>query len=194
MRLFWAGRVCADAKSDEIELTYYPQRGQEPLRGNLGVRRNTSADILQRWEHECAQRLPDFCDARVVLSCGVNDMVIEAGQQRVSIAESCKNVRHILQRASATYSTILIGPAPVGDEELNSRLKVLSAAYAQVAAELGIPFVEIFSHLIANQQYLQESRKNDGYHPRSFGYTAIANIIAASNFWWFSQTPDSQQV
>lgn len=175
--LGWSGRLCTSAKSDDISLTYY----------NLGIRRNTSKDILQRWEQECTLRLPDFCEGRVVLSCGVNDVVIEEGQPRVAYEKSRKNVQIILQQASAKYKTIMVGPAPVGDAELNSRIKDISAAYAQEAGALGIPFIEVFSHLISDRQYLQESRENDGYHPRSYGYAAIANIIRSSANWWFGQ-------
>lgn len=67
--LGWAGRLSNRANTEERTITHY----------NLGVRRNTSADILQRWEQECSLRLPNICDGHVVLSCGVNDMVIEGG-------------------------------------------------------------------------------------------------------------------
>ena len=84
--LGWAGRISTNATSNERSITYY----------NLGIRRQTSKDILQRWEQECALRLPEFSDGRVVLSCGVNDMVIEEGQTRVTVEDSCKNVKQIL--------------------------------------------------------------------------------------------------
>lgn len=69
--LGWTGRLCASANR-VASITYY----------NLGIRRDTSHDILQRWERECALRLPGFCDGRLVFSCGVNDMVIENGRLR----------------------------------------------------------------------------------------------------------------
>ena len=68
--LGWAGRLCAMANASDIPVTYY----------NLGIRRDTSKDILLRWESECTLRLPDSCDGRIVLSCGVNDTVIENGK------------------------------------------------------------------------------------------------------------------
>ena len=173
--LGWAGRLCKAANTGDNSLTYY----------NLGIRRNTSTDILQRWEQECEQRLPDFCDARIVLSCGVNDMVLESGQQRVSIEKSLRNITAILQTATTRYKTILVGPPPVGDEELNTRLHSLSAAYQQKAISLGVPYIDVFSKLITNQQYLQESRSYDGYHPKSDGYAAIAKVIANDDNWWF---------
>lgn len=173
--LGWTGRLCAAANATGVPLTGY----------NLGIRHNTSSDILQRWEQECALRLPDFCEGRVVVSCGVNDMVMEAAQTRVTPEESHNNIRQILQQAGSKYKTLMVGPAPVGDDELNHRIEAISSAYSQEANVLGIPFIEVFSHLVSDQKYLQESKKNDGYHPRSYGYAAIANIIVASNHWWF---------
>jgi len=173
--LGWAGRLCAAAQLNEIALTYY----------NLGVRRNTSVDILQRWEPECSQRLPEFCDGRVVLCCGVNDMVLENGQQRVPTETSRDNVRLILQHASAKYKTIMVGPAPVGDTDLNDRIKMVSEGYALAAAALNIPYIEVFSHLISDQKYILESKNNDGYHPKSYGYNAITRVITGSKHWWF---------
>ena len=173
--LGWSGRLSSNAITHERAITHY----------NLGIRRNTSADILQRWEQECNQRLPGMCDGRMVLSCGVNDMVIESNKLRVSPEDSYENVRQILRGASVKYKTVMVGPAPVGDADLNTRLKALSEAYAQLAKALGIPYIEVLSHLISDQKYLQESKENDGYHPKSYGYTAISNIILGSNNWWF---------
>ncbi len=174
--LGWTGLLCAAAaKAGDISLTSY----------NLGIRRNTSTDILHRWEQECSLRLPEFCEGHIVLSCGINDMVVEGGHTRVPPVVSCKNVQQILQLASLKYKTIMVGPAPVWDDELNGRIKYISSAYAKIAEENGIPFIEIFSHLIADQEYLQQSKSNDGYHPASQGYAKLANIIAASTLWCF---------
>jgi acyl-CoA thioesterase I len=172
--LGWTGRVCAALLDDSLTLTHY----------NLGVRRQTSADILQRWEPECSQRLPDFCDGRVVLSCGINDMVLENGRTRVAVEDSVANVRSILQRACARYKTLMAGPAPVGDDDLNTRIAPLADAYEKTASELGVPYINIFPLLVHDQAYLAESRVNDGYHPQSGGYAKIASIALAAMRNW----------
>jgi acyl-CoA thioesterase-1 len=170
--LGWTGRLCIAANKNNFSLTAY----------NLGIRRNTSTDILARWEQEC-----ESCDGRVVLSCGVNDMVLEEGHTRVTAEVSLRNVKDILQQASAKYTTLLIGPPPSGNAELNHRIRNISASYAQLASSLSIPFIDIFSQLISDPTYLLENGNNDGYHPMSHGYTAITNIILASEHWWFKQ-------
>ncbi len=172
--LGWAGRLCAIANASDIPVTYY----------NLGIRRNTSKDILLRWESECTLRLPDFCDGRIVLSCGVNDTVIENGKMRVDSAESCANVRAIL-RGARRYTVLMVGPPPVIDDEQNKRIESLSLAFAREAKAFGVPYIDLFSTLCADDAYKREVERNDGAHPRSEGYSKMARIIGASSSWWF---------
>ena len=172
--LGWAGRLCAAAHARGFPVTYY----------NLGIRRNTSRDILQRWEAECASRLPALCDGRVVLSCGVNDTVIENGALRVPPEESCRNVRAIL-RGARKYKILMLGPPPVAEEDQNERISSLSQAYAQEARALGVPFIELFSPLVSDAEYRRDVLSSDGAHPRRGGYIKIAQIVLSSPSWWF---------
>ena len=172
--LGWAGRLCASAAKRGVPVTYY----------NLGVRRNTSKDILMRWENEVAHRLPDTCDGRVVVSCGVNDTVVEDGKVRIRPEESCANLRAILDGARK-HKVILVGPPPVDDDQQNERIRSLSDAFAREAGRLGVPFIELFSALAADNAYIQEISSGDGAHPGGNGYTTIAAIISSSPSWWF---------
>ena len=63
--LGWPGRLCAAARQAGHDLTLY----------NLGIRRDTSADIAARWEAEARARLPAEHDGRLVFLFGVNDCV-----------------------------------------------------------------------------------------------------------------------
>lgn len=176
--LGWAGRLCADIDQTCLKITYY----------NLGVCRNTSSDILNRWEAECAARFPDRSDARIVFSCGVNDSVIEGGKQRVEIDESCANVRSFLMTAKQKYRVLLVGPPPVDNAEQNVRIGDLSAAFGYEAAILGAPYIELFPTLIDNEDYIKEISRRDGAHPGSAGYAKMAKIIGSSRQWWFHRT------
>ena len=178
--LGWAGRLCAMANADYIPVTYY----------NLGIRRNTSKDILLRWESECTLRLPDACDGRIVLSCGVNDTVIENGKMRVDFAESCENVRAIL-RGAKRYTVIMVGPPPVLDDEQNERIESLSLAFARETKALGVPYIDLFFALCADDAYRREVSQSDGAHPRSGGYSKMARIIGASPNWWLHTLGES---
>lgn len=172
--LGWAGRLCIAATRPDSPITYY----------NLGVRRNTSRDILLRWEGECALRLPDTCDCRLVLSCGVNDTVIEGGKRRMSPEESCANIRQVLHGAMK-YKVLMIGPTPIADDDQNKRIQAISLAFSREANALGIPYIDLFSQLVGDDAYRHEVSSNEGLHPRSNGYAKIAGIIRASSSWWF---------
>jgi len=176
--LGWAGRLCAAAQAKGLSITYY----------NLGIRRNTSRDILQRWEEECTQRLPESLasvDCRVVFSFGVNDTVIENGTQRVLLQESLDNARLMLQKAQTLCTVLWVGPPPVVDAAHNERIHVLSETFSHLANELNVPYISVLPALVANEEYKQEVKENDGAHPRSEGYAELAHIIGASPQWWF---------
>ena len=173
--LGWVGRLCAEANARGFAVTCY----------NLGIRRNTSADILARWEGECALRQPHEADNRVVISCGVNDTVIEESRPRVPADTSCANVREILNRARR-FPLLMIGPPPVGDPEQNGRIDALSRAYAKEAAALDTGYIELFAELIEDEHYLRDVSLNDGSHPTSSGYSKMTEIINRSPYWWFN--------
>ena len=99
--LGWVGRVCAEARARGVRLTSY----------NLGVRRDTSQDVLARWEAECRRRLPADCDARIVLSFGVNDTVVETGHERVALEASCEALRQIVRAAGRYLIAVRGAPA-----------------------------------------------------------------------------------
>ncbi len=172
--LGWAGRLCARASTSGTPVTYY----------NLGIRRDTSSDILLRWESECVLRLPDFCDGRVVISCGVNDTAIENGRVRVEPEDSCTNVRSMLKEAKR-YNVLVVGPPPVLDDEQNDRVEELSRAFTIEAQSLNVPYIDLFSALCWDEAYTREVSENDGSHPRSIGYSKMAEIVASSPQWWF---------
>lgn len=64
--LGWPGRICRAAIRPGVGVTCY----------NLGVRRDTSVDILRRWQAECGLGLPPGGEAHVVFSFGNNDTAL----------------------------------------------------------------------------------------------------------------------
>jgi lysophospholipase L1-like esterase len=172
--LGWTGRLCALAHASGVPITGY----------NLGIRRDTSRDILSRWENECVRRLPDTCDARMVVSCGANDTMIEHGQIRVCHDESLENVRQIL-RAASGYKLLMVGPPPVGDDAQNDRISVLSEGFSRVARMLNVSYIGLYAPLVSDADYVRDVAGGDGAHPGSKGYEKMARIIKASPSWWF---------
>ena len=173
--LGWTGRLCAAANARGIPTTYY----------NLGVRRGTSGNILRRCKHECARRLPDGCDRRVVVSFGVNDTAMESGKVRLSLDESCSNLRQILCDLEQYDQVMVVGPPAVDDEDHNARIGEISRLFAHEAKSLGVAYIELYAALTSDEAYKREISKNDGFHPKSDGYSQIARIVSSSSHWWF---------
>ena len=172
--LGWVGRISAKAHAYGIPFTSY----------NLGIRRDTSSNILCRWKNECTSRIPSFCDGRIVLSCGVNDTSIENGRVRVEPDESYSNIRKILVGAKI-YNVIMVGPPPIADNKQNIRIREISKGFANEAKLLDVPYIELFEDLYLDEEYKSELLNGDGAHPKSKGYSKITDIISSSSNWWF---------
>ena len=175
--LGWAGRICVDANRKGYEITYY----------NLGVRRETSTELKNRWLREVSYRLPKEYDGRVVFCFGVNDTTIENGKTRVDFADSIANAHTILSEAKQLYPILMISPAPVVDEEQNHRISSLSKQFSLVCNEINVPYLDVFSKLEKSNIWLNEAQANDGAHPREAGYTEFAEIVQNWEGWlnWF---------
>jgi lysophospholipase L1-like esterase len=175
--LGWTGRVSAAAIRQGYAITYY----------NLGIRRETSADIVVRWRDECARRLPPHVDGRVVFSFGVNDTATEQGRQRVPLEATLHHLRAMVQDAQRLYPTMVVGPPPVTEAGHNRRITVLCRAMAEVAQPLGVPYLSVCERLGQDQTWIQEAAEYDGAHPRQGGYAALAALVKAWPTWWFAE-------
>lgn len=174
--LGWPGRVCADARARGIPITH----------DNLGIRRETTSELLLRWKEECHRRLPSICDGRLVISTGVNDTSLDGGRPRVKPEESIANIQRLLSEAMA-FRILVVGPPPVGDDEQNTRIEALSRQITSATKAHRVPFIDLFSMLSADDRYVDMVRENDGAHPRADGYDRIARLVSSSPSWWFRE-------
>ena len=172
--LGWTGRVCSQV---EQPLTHY----------NLGIRGNTSQQVKSRWQMETNLRFPTGCDGRVVFSFGTNDARIEAGAVLVDTEASVICAQQILARSHTQYPTLMIGPPPIADEAMNLRIKANSDAYAQLCAEIAVPYLDVFTPLCSNLIWMREVALVDGSHPQAAGYQAYGDIVSNWSAWkgWF---------
>lgn len=170
--LGWAGRVCARAAGSGEELTYY----------NLGVRRDTSADIHRRWRAEVLRRLPSEVDGRIVVSFGTNDTTAQAGRVRVLLEDSLSYARAILEGAKP-WRPLLVGPPYLREPEQALRLGALSGGLSLLCQELGVPFIEVFEALARSVRWCADVAAHDGMHPRAEGYAVLAELVASSPAW-----------
>lgn len=178
--LGWAGRICVNTNRKGYDITYY----------NLGVRRETSSELKNRWLREVSYRLPKEYDGRVVFSFGTNDTTIENGKTRIEVKDSIANAHSILSAAKHLYPILMVSPPPIADQEQNYRISSLSQQFALVCSEINVPYLDIFSRLDKSNAWLNEAQGNDGAHPRAAGYEEFAQIIQNWEAWlaWFPAT------
>jgi lysophospholipase L1-like esterase len=179
--LGWVGRLVAKARQGGRDVTGY----------NLGIRRDTSADVAARWRNEAALRLPSDCDGRLVFSFGANDCLSSGGDDvpRVGRAQSLANLEAILGVAQRWLPSLMIGPAIVADDgAANARIRALSGDYAELCARIGVPYLETCHLLAASPTWSREALAGDGAHPNRGGYAIVADAISDWSCWrdWLS--------
>ena len=181
--LGWVGRLVARARQSGRDVTAY----------NLGIRRDTSADVAARWRSEARLRLPSDCDGRLVFSFGANDCLptgVDDGP-RIGRAESLANLEAILREAQRWLPTLMVGPGIAADAaEANARICELSAEYAKMCEQFGVPYLEICHLLLASPTWTREALAGDGAHPNRAGYEIVANAVSDWSDWrdWFESS------
>jgi lysophospholipase L1-like esterase len=173
----WVSRVVGRTHHPDLELTAY----------NLGVRGNTSADVLARWQQESAPRWKGRAEKRLVVSVGSNDAATG-----VTLARHRLNLANILDdAASAGIGTFVVSPPPTDDEELNAKLDVLVDAQADVCSRRGVPFVDCFAPLLGHDQWQSDlASSRPAHHPGQAGYGLIAWLVLHNGWYdWLQISP-----
>jgi lysophospholipase L1-like esterase len=173
----WVSRVVGRTHSADLELTAY----------NLGVRGDTTADVLARWKAECAPRWQGRAEKRLVISVGTGDAM-----SGVTLARHRLNLANILDdAASAGIGTFVVSPPPADDEEINAKLDVLVEAQADVCARRGVPFVDCFRPLLGHEQWQSDlAASRVAHHPGQAGYGLIAWLVLHNGWYdWLQISP-----
>lgn len=181
--LGWVGRVTAGAWARGTALTAY----------NLGIRRDTSADIRRRAAAEIAARLEGAGgDAHGVLFCfGVNDTTLENGLPRVPTEATLGNAHALLSWSAACWPTLMLGPPPaLHDMAQDARVAALSPRLEALCAELSLPFLPLHAPLSANPAWREGAARGDGVHPDAAGYASLAALVEAWPAWRSLTGPD----
>ncbi|MDP9407827.1 MAG: GDSL-type esterase/lipase family protein [Actinomycetota bacterium] len=166
--LGWVGRVAARTN-----------RGGQPLTAyGLGVRRETSRDVLGRWRRECAPRLPAGSACGVVVSFGVNDTTHEGGAVRVPPPQSAAHLARLLEGvATAGWRVLVVGPPPVRDRQQAERILALDAVFGTVCADADVAYVSVVEALLDSRVWMHEVAGGDGAHPGAAGYQELADLV-----------------
>ncbi len=172
--LGWVGRACAAARRGGRDVTAY----------NLGIRRDTSADIRARWRREAEARLPQGHDGRLVFSFGANDCCLgEDGAVRVAPEAAVGHAEAILAAALAWKPVLMVGPVPVVDAATAARVAALDAAYAALCARLGVAYLSVAGIVAASAVWRREVAAGDGAHPNEGGYALLADAVMGWEAW-----------
>jgi lysophospholipase L1-like esterase len=160
----WVTRVVGRTQHPDLELTAY----------NLGVRGNTTADLLERWATEVPLRWAGRTERRLVISIGTNDIV-----SGISLARHRLNLANLLDDAvTQGVGTFVVSPPPTDDDDVNARLEVLVDAQADVCARRGVPFVDCYHPLKAHDQWRTDLAASPvPHHPGQAGYGLIAWLV-----------------
>ncbi|GAA2745479.1 hypothetical protein GCM10009868_27100 [Terrabacter aerolatus] len=172
--LGWVGRVVARTQHPDLDLTAY----------NLGVRGNTSGDIVSRWASECHPRWKGRTERRLVLNVGTNDVLTG-----MTMARSRLNLANVLDEATnAGIGVFVVGLTPTLDVEMNRKIEALAEAQADVCSRRGITYVDCFRPLATHDQWMADlAASPDRAHPGQAGYGLIAWLVL-HNGWndWLS--------
>ena len=160
----WVSRVVGRTEHPDVDITAY----------QLGVRGDTSADVVARWRVEGPPRWKGRSEKRLVVAVGHNDAA-----NYMSIARVRLNLANILDDAAASgVAAFAVGPTPTLDPDLNGRLEAVVEAQADVCARRGVPYVDCYRPLNGHEQYRSDlGASGDGIHPGQAGYGLIAWLV-----------------
>ncbi len=177
--LGWPGRLAARTAAAGWPVTWY----------NLGIRRDTSADIAARWEHECARRLPDGVSAGVVFAFGANDTMVENGRLRVDPQDTVANLTAMFGVARQRgWQPLVVSPPPNIDPEHTRRLADLDVRFEAVCAAEEVRYLRVLEPLSADAVWSRQLADGDGYHPDAEAYERYAQLLAPAWNSWFTTT------
>ncbi len=175
--LGWPGRLCAASANSYAAITCY----------NLGIRADTSTEVLDRWEREVEARRLKPHDARVVFGFGANDCWMEDGLPRVERSQTLWNTHAILAAAAQSFPTLMIGPPPAVDEESDGLRQEMCGILAGIAAEEGVPYLSVIDQLRDGKVWQEEQKTGDLVHPSARGYAHLAKLVRSWSSWWFQK-------
>ncbi len=179
LRMFFDSKQYQDLKNND-----------EPTIFNLGISADTSSDILARIVNEVDVRTRPHhpMQPTVVVQIGINDSARMPKNNNVSIEDYKNNLKSIAQALKdRTSQLIFVGFSACDDARTNpvswgefyyrnDDIKAYEQAMANVASELGIPFIPVFDEfkkqLVSGGDLLP-----DGLHPNEEGHELMYQII-----------------
>lgn len=165
----------------------------------LGIVGQTSLELSLRWRRDVEARMGP---GGVVFAFGAGDLADDGDEGvRLPLPEALAAAEEMLAEAAAEWPVLWLGPAPVlpGVVRLavrgstlvyrNSRIAALNGAFATLATQLGLPYLDLFERLAHDAQWHKALMAGDGVHPADAGHQMLADIVADWEPWraWLGQ-------
>lgn len=163
--LGWPGRISGKLISRGADVTSY----------NLGVRKDTTAALCDRWQQEAELRLLPSLEHKLVFSFGVADIM-----NTVPTDEAMAAAETTLTQAKTFGEVLLIGPTPVGNNRHTDAIAERSDQLKELCETLDVPFVPVMNPMQESATYQQALKDGDSVHPSAIGYAALAECILQS--------------
>lgn len=149
---------------------------------NAGIGGNTTADGLKRFQTDVLDHKPHY----VIVMFGLNDSWIDNGKtaSRLTVGEYRANLGEMIAKLAAQGTKVVLmtpNPAlpPTYGPERNATLKPYVTAVRQLAAEHGLPLIDVYRHFaeLALEHPQINSLFTDDMHPNPAGQAQIANLL-----------------
>ena len=156
----------------------YPERKIHTV--NMGISGNTSRDLLARWETDVNALKPDW----VVLCIGFNDVWRQFDSPAISEwAVSPQEYANNLRRMAENTKAKMIWMTPYylesnTEDAMRKRMDEYRAAMKEIAAERGIPCIDLQEEFVHILQYRYPAFITwDRIHPGMVGSVIIAKAF-----------------
>lgn len=207
IRIGFIGDSITHGTGDETLLGWTIRAGQaEVARGhdvtvyNLGIRADTSELVDARWQAECRARLAPGFNCATIFAIGINDSAHEKSAamdgRRVAQERSLAIIADMLTSARDFGPVLWVGPTPVIEEMMplsripgvsydfrNDAIGEYNQAYIAQAADLGVPYLDLFTSLSDDPAWDAALQKSDGLHPNAEGYEIMADKVGNWTGW-----------
>lgn len=188
--LGWTIRLGQAERPKGVDLVVY----------NLGVRADTTELADARWEAEAMARLSPAFPTATVFALGINDTAVDnnAATQanRVPLDASLTLMAKMVNAASRFGRTCWVGPTPVIEAMMpvspvpalsfsfdNATIARYNDAYKAAARQMDLAYLDLFSSLSTDAEFLDSLKASDGLHPEGRGYEIMAGRIGAWDGW-----------
>ncbi|MFT4304902.1 MAG: SGNH/GDSL hydrolase family protein [Candidatus Woesearchaeota archaeon] len=172
--LGWVGRLNIEHHNKNIRNFIY----------NLGDYRETSSDLIKRFEKEATSRFKktEKFSYSFIISIGINDTRInlETGKEKVDINKFKNNIKKLISICKKNKKEVIfLGLTPViekkvlnrmGSKFINSKIRVYNEVIKKECEKNNIEFIHIFDKI-------KEDMLLDGLHLNEKGYNLITNNI-----------------